>query len=510
VSHNSTPAGAFAAPGERARWAALLAAIYLAAAAAGWQRTLIEDEIWGLYQTERPLLRMLAHVAGDLVHPPLWYVIEKIWLGLVGRTDAAAKTLAMLVNVPTLFLFTALAARVTPHWRLAALLFAGLYFRIGAPPHLARMYGLLLLLAVAAMLLWERWRERPTRGRLLAWAAVMFCAVHTHYLGVLLLLGFVVANWRQGPQPRQFLYAACVVLLLLVPWIGVSLPVYFERGLGPNLAWVEPDALRTLRQLPFYFMSYIPSGGDPYLEARRWLAGEYWVAMMVAAGAIHLLLVVFARRRLRELWPPAQEDAPRRWFWLATLLVLVPVALMYGFSVAVHPAMDARFLLGVLPAYWLAVVLLGERGGRAGRVLLHAVVLPWVLASAIVTLPDARPSPARTGAERAAAEWRPGDLLLADCRAGVQVWWEWTRRLGRAERLEVAGCEHRRWWVPELVARAPVEINLAGVERVWFLYAEEGERQRVAEVLAARGFALHQASVQLEFGLVLVRGEPGN
>jgi hypothetical protein len=497
----------YATPAARAAWSLLLVALYLAAALAGWDRTLVEDEIWSAGQTERSWIRMLAYVRGDLVHPPLWYIVEKLWLGAVGHTDAATKTLPLLINVPALFLVTVLASRATPHWRLASLLFAALYFRVGAVPHLARMYGLLLLFALLAMLLWDRWRERPTGGRLAAWAVAAGAAAATHYLGVLLVAAFVAANWLAAPRrgTRRLLRAAAWALAPLVPWIAVSLPVYLERGLGPNLAWVEPSAFRTLRQLPFYFMSYIPSGGDPFLEARPRMAAEYWVALMIAAGVIHALLVVFAWRRLRELWRPEPADAAARWFRPAAALVAAPVALMFGFSVAVHPAMDARFLVGVLPAYWLVMVALGANGGRAGKLLLYAVILPWVLASAAVSIPDAAPSPVRAGLERAAAEWRAGDLVAADCRVGVGVWWEWVRRMGRAERIEIARCERRRWWVPEQEARAPETFALEGVARVWLFYADEAECQRIGRALAARGLRREQRDGALEFVEIWVR-----
>lgn len=496
-----------AAPAARAAWSLLLVAAYLAAALAGWNRTLAEDEIWSAGQTERSWLRMLAYVRGDLVHPPLWYALEKLWLGALGHTDAAAKTLPLLINVPALFLATAVAARATPRWRLASLLFAALYFRVGAVPHLARMYGLLLLLALLAMLLWDRWRERPTRGRLAAWAAAAGAAAATHYLGVLLVAAFAAASWAtlRREEAKRLLGAAAWALAPLAPWIAVSIPVYLARGLGPNLAWVEPSALRTLSQLPFYFMSYIPSSADPFLEARPRLAPEYWAALMIGAGAIHALLVVFARERLRGLWRGEPACDAAGWFRPAVMLVAVPVALLFGFSVAVHPAMDARFLLGVLPAYWLAVVLLGANGGRAGKVLLYGVILPWALASAAVTIPEAAPSPVRAGLDRAAARWRAGDLVVADCRTGVAVWWEWVRRKGRAEPMEVARCEGRRWWVPEQPARAPEHFALEGVARVWLLYADRTEGWRIAGALAARGFRREASDDALPFVELWVR-----
>jgi uncharacterized membrane protein len=48
----------------------------------------------------------LQAIRGDLVHPPLMYLIERCWVSVFGQTDSAAKSLPLLFNIPTLFLFT--------------------------------------------------------------------------------------------------------------------------------------------------------------------------------------------------------------------------------------------------------------------------------------------------------------------------------------------------------------------------------------------------------------------
>ena len=95
----------------------------------------------------------------DLAHPPLIYLLERGWLHLFGQTDNAAKALPLVINIPTIVLFTLLASRVTQRWRLAGFLFCGVYLRVGGVTTLVRMYGLGVLWSVAAILLWEAWRK---------------------------------------------------------------------------------------------------------------------------------------------------------------------------------------------------------------------------------------------------------------------------------------------------------------------------------------------------------------
>ncbi len=464
-----------------------MAAVYLLCTFAGWGRTLLEDEIWSLYNSERSLPWLLHHIRGDLVHPPLWYVLASGWTRLFGLSDGAAKALPLAFNLPALLLFPRLAQRFTEHWRLATLLFAAVYWRIGGVMGLVRMYGLLVLLAIVALFLWERWRRAPSVGVMTAWGVVMLLMVYTHYSGVLLLGAFVVVEWLWGARPASarwgMLFVAGLVGLSLVPWLLYVWPVYQARGLEPNLGWVRSPH-QVLGQLPFFFLSYIHPGFSPFDDLRELPPLRIRIAVYAIALGIHLVLVVFAWRGRRL----AEAHAVRRWLGPLAGLVLLPIAVVYLFSLLVHPALDARFLLGLLPAYWLLMVVAGESAGEAGRWLLFGVILPWVLLSVAVTLPEAGPAPVRRAVDAVAAEYQPGDLLLAECRVGVNVWWEWTHRLGRLEEMRAFGCERWRWWVPGVATPRDAELADLRARRVWLIYVQPAERQRLEALLVGQRF----------------------
>ena len=486
------------------RWAWLLVALYLVAAAASWRRTLIEDEIWALYLTTRPLAEQIQAIRGDLVHPPLWYLVQRAWLAVAGYSDGAAKALPLLVNVPAILFFTALARRVTKHGRLASFLFAATYLRLAGLPHLVRMYGLILLLAVVALLLWDRWRARPSPMRLAGWAAVMALLLYTHYFGALLLVAFIAANWLGGPRRGAFLCAAAGVFGLLAPWLLYVFPVYERRGLAANLAWVDTP-LVSLLKLPALFLSWMPTGWDPF-EYRR-LPIPVWAALGLAAIAVHVALFVAARKQLRRMSTPrANGQEASRWLLVSALIVGIPVLLLFATSLVFTPVLDARFVAGALPAYGLLLGVLGEWGGTKGRGILYAVVVPWVLASVAVTLPRARVWPVRAGLEVVSAEFRAGDLLLADCQVGVQAWWEW-RRLGASGRLEALRCPARQWWLPEVTARDPEALDLGRVQRVWLVYADGDQKARLEAVLLSQGFRAGVPPGALRFLAVYVSSE---
>ncbi len=400
-----TRPSAFAPPPYRhwLSWAGLLLILYLAVGLVGFRRALITTEIWALYYAGQPWTELWQAIRYDMVHPPLIYLLERGWMHLFGQTDSAVKALALVINIPTLILFPWLASRVTRHWRLASFLFAGTYLSVGSTPNQMRMYGLGLLLAVTAMLLWEWWRKEPGAGKLIAWAFVMLLLVYTHFFGLLLLAAFFAVNWLFGPRRRQFAAATFAIGVAYLPWLAYVLPVYLRDGLRTKVPWVNVFPHRALSQLPSAFLGYLYG---PELRVIPWMA----------ALLVHLALFLLAWRTVRKFWPPSRDlKESGRWFWTAALLAGVPILLLYGFAVLVTPVFNARFVLGILPAYWLLVVLLGDFGGRAGRAILYAVVLPWVLVSVGVTMAQSlQPSPARQATTFLNREYRDTDLILCD------------------------------------------------------------------------------------------------
>jgi hypothetical protein len=205
---------------------------------------------------------------------------------------------------------------------------------------------------------------------------------------------------------------------------------------------------------------------------------------------------------MRRLWPPQRGDETTvRWFWTAVLLAGLPILSLYLFSVAVRPAFHARFVFGALPAYWLLVVLLGQFGGRAGRVLLCGIVVPWVLVSSGFALAEQlEPTSARLGTLHLARQLRANDLILCEnLSLGNALYWEWTGRLGRSPvRMEVLRpvVDVGRLSIAPLTDLGNLDLN--GVDRVWFFFHDKKETTSVVDSLVARGFLLKKPTPEIQ------------
>ena len=520
-------------PGHRGHfvaWVALLVAVYVLGGLLTWRRTLLPDEIRPLLLAAGPFAKQLEVARGDLVQTPAAWVMARVWLNVFGQTDTAAKAFALVLGIATLILFSILARRVTRHWRWAMFLGGAVFLRAGSSPNLVRMYGLTMLCCVAAMLLWDLWRERGRGGWLAGWVVCMAVAVNAHALTLLLLPAFVVATWLRGPRRLLFTAAATIPALSLVPWILLVLPVYRERGVEANVKSIADDPLKATAKLPFYLLSGEAPGTESPLEelyiAHPIPSSLKWASLLLCVGIMGFSYggrlgsrsgslartggpvdgtggeVSADAGRARNPDPSAgggpessqaDEGGVRSpgWDLFAVILTAVPIGLLYLISMVWLPIVTARYLLGAVPAFWLMLVIHAHRGGWPGRLAL-GLVAAWMLASAGLAIRLNRPlGPARIAATRVAAEHQPGDLILIDRHnpLGWQFTWEWTRRLHEEGRLVIIDSPNRPAWLRDLLPGPLLgEFDPGGAPRVWFVHWVPGLRDRIGDRLAGLGY----------------------
>lgn len=472
-------------------WAGLLVGVYAVVGLIGFQRTLTPDEIRPLLLAAGPWREQLEFARQDLVNTPASYFLTRLWLQLVGHTDTGAKMFALLVNVPTLVLFTVLARRMTSYWPVASLLCAAVYLRVGGTPNLVRMYGLLLLCIVAAILLWLRWRERPSAGLLVAWLAVMVLAVCMHASALLTLPAFVIGTWLYGPAQRLFTVAAALVALALLPWLVFVGDVYADRGFDANVGWIQDNPTKAVAELPFLVLSGEDPGADSPLgekyRTRGIPAALKWLALL-----LHVALFTFATPRLLAAGPPHRaRDEIARSFWTAALFAAVPVAVLYLFSITIAPVVHARYLLVALPGYLLLVTVAARLGGQPARGVL-AVIAIWVLGSAGTALAlNLEPSAARRGVALLNRELCPSDVVVVERHMplGWEIQWEWTRRLRRQEPIVILTVDWTPHWLGNIVPGVDLDkLDVRHAERVWFIHRDHRRVQEFRAHLAEQGF----------------------
>jgi hypothetical protein len=172
--------------------------------------------------------------------------------------------------------------------------------------------------------------------------------------------------------------------------------------------------------------------------------------------------------------------------------------LLLGISVTIAPLFQPRFLVGLLPGYWLLLAMVVQITGRPARILAYFGVLPVVLAAAVVTSAQyLRPSEIRLRVREVAASFQEGDAIIGDSAIGAHVLWEWRAVLGRDEpvtTMRVGGPGHIPFRERRTHNVVPYHdlwtLDTGGKRRVWYFCSSRKECDKAVEFFGGRGFRL--------------------
>jgi len=335
----------------------------------------------------------------DAVHG-LYYLFMHYWIELVGRSAIALRTpSAIAVGVGAagvVRLGTALADRRTG-------LFAGLALailpRVVWAGGEARSYGCDLATAVwatvalvSAMRLGRSWRWIRYAAALLV-ASTLF--VYVLLLGLAHLVTVLTLR-RDRLRPAAFAVTAvaCILspLVLLAHHEQWQLPFHHTTPLRETMVQV------LIQQ---FFTGELPTHGQTLQIGPTWS----WAALALAVATWAALAVAVTAGRAR---------LDRRLLATAVPWLLVPTALILGYSYAVKPLYSPRYPTFTTPALSL---LLGAAIGRLRTTRQQAIT--WVLLVALAT-PVA--AVLRTTTAKKASDWRyAASYLQHHARVGDDI-----------------------------------------------------------------------------------------
>lgn len=342
-------------------------------------------------------------------HPPLYYVLLHGWQDVVGDGDVAVRLLSAVVGLALVPLVWVAARRLGGRraaW--AAVLLVALNPFVLRYATEARMYELVMVLALAAWLVGDDALRRPGIGRLAALAALTGALLWTHYWGIWLtaaagigaLVLAVVAHRRARPGDRRAALRVAAALvagtLTFLPWV----PNLLYQSAHTGTPWAQPSVPTEV-----VAVSVLDLGGGTL--------GEAVVLAMVLVVLVGLGL--FGRAgpgRLVELDLHTRPEA-RRVAWLVGGTMVVATVVAYG----AQAAYASRYFAVVVP---LVLVLAGLGAGRidgpvAFRVVLGIALFLGAVAGVRAAVSDPRTQAgeiARAIEERGAVGAPEGPLVL--------------------------------------------------------------------------------------------------
>lgn len=307
------------------------------------------DEVFSVHAARHSWAEMFKFVAADIIHPPLFYAVLKIWIGLGGESLLWLRHLSVLLATATIapFFFLCRELNLKPKERnLAFTLIAVSGFLVKYTQEV-RMYSLLLFLSVTSIWLFVRFVRNSRLRSLAALTVCNLLLVYTHYYGWLLVFSqaCVLLMWYRKSFSR-FLLSAAVLIFMYVPWI-YAVATFREpaRGLAQNIGWIKrPNAgdlveYFVLLNKPFLFSQSTLDQADSFLIG--------WLALLLVGVALAIL--VFRRWRDR-----AVTEVER----VMVALTFVPLILAAGLSwLLPHSIWGTRHLIiSAVPFFVLAGV----------------------------------------------------------------------------------------------------------------------------------------------------------
>jgi 4-amino-4-deoxy-L-arabinose transferase-like glycosyltransferase len=276
------------------------------------------DELWSVRAATRESWAGLLQEVRFDVHPPLYFALLRLWIYVLGPSEAAIRSLSALAGVAAIAMVGFLGRRLASS-------FAGLAaaaFQATAPFAIAmdretRANALMSLLSLVG--LWLCSGEDLRGRRWLGYVLVAAALPYTHLFGIFAVLGhgLWVASESATPDGRrkllQWVGAASVAALCFVPWLPslrsqgdtFSAGIWYGLPERDALAWLLSDLAGGAGCAAMLVIGVVLVLADP---------GDGRLARLLAASVIALVLVPMA---VSLAWTPMLRDR--------NVLALLPV-----------------------------------------------------------------------------------------------------------------------------------------------------------------------------------------
>lgn len=428
-------------------------------------------------------LKEVTSVLARNVHLPFYFFLMHYWLAAFGTSESALRLPSVLWSVLAVFFLFLLGQELfTPWVGLIAALLMGLMPEQIYFAQQARMYALLILLAVAStyiLALIYKQHVAPPKLYLLLYALLSIAGLYTHYEYVFFLAAQTLFIWYAAPLGRAhkqaWLLTQIAIALACGPWLLVGLSQ--RQASAEVIAWVHGE------------LTGAALGATVADKLTKLIAVPElsfgWVSVGLAYGLLALgAWSVRARRPLLLL--------------LCAWLIL-PLAgmLLLDKMLAAHAISITRYWMLITPALYLlmaaGVMQLKRPAWQFAASLALVVCLApaayWTGRGELRPKPDRHKEMARFIEQRTAGPVQP-TLLVEGVNSIPLALAYYGERDAKVLRY--------KWLADQLAARSLDEV-LGGASDVWVLLSGENE---VVRLLEADGF--RRRSVQVLFGHILV------
>jgi hypothetical protein len=249
------------------------------------------DEIFSVHAAAHDWRNLFWFVAQDLIHPPLFYVLLKIWTGIGGESVFWLRFFPVLFSILAVAPFILLCRQL--RLSLSTVALALTFFAVNGSlikyAQEVRMYSLLLFFALVSYWLFTRFFN--TGKGFAALLIVNVLLIYTHYFGWFVIFSEVVAvAFLRREKLSRILLMSGAAILSYAPWIyALRQAATINADVGQNIGWMRKPNLRAVLQFvydlfePVYFQ-------QSSIDARAILLLTLPLILLGAAAFVFLFL----------------------------------------------------------------------------------------------------------------------------------------------------------------------------------------------------------------------------
>lgn len=210
-------------------------------------------------------LSQIVQATGTDVHPPLYYFILHYWVTLFGTSEVAVRLLSVLFGVLAIPMIYLVGRQLFDEkvGLVAAFILAFSSFNIYYSQE-ARMYSLMVLLALLSMYFFLRFLQRNNLALSAAYVLSTTLLVYSHNYGWFVviaqniwILSLLLLSKNRTFRLRRWVALQATVLVLFVPWIPVAIgQISYRNAMFGGLSGLSPPAPLQLISTFFVYSGY--------------------------------------------------------------------------------------------------------------------------------------------------------------------------------------------------------------------------------------------------------------
>jgi mannosyltransferase len=320
-------------------------------------------------------LSQIVQATGTDVHPPLYYFILHYWIVLFGTSEVAVRSLSVLFGVLAIPMVYVLGRHLFDEevGLVSAFILAISVFNIQYSQE-ARMYTMMLLLALLSMYFFVRFLERSSLAISVGYVLSTVLLLYTHVFGLFIVIAqniYLVTLLLFSPERtfrlRKWLELEAVVIGLFGAWIVILI----EKALNPRNIYGSSEPISTGTTTDTIVQSTLAQYAHALIQTFTTYAGTTLLLVIFFALAV---LSFFTYRKIRgsmDWKAPLKAFESYSWelhisqtttvyfliVWLLTISVIPLIGAgfvgqMFGKSELVYPA---RYVIGASVALYVLV-----------------------------------------------------------------------------------------------------------------------------------------------------------